>query len=494
MARSSRAAAGVAHSVTLGSVTIATNVLLLPLVLSTVGASSYGLWLFVLSVASFATFADLGVSSAVVHYSAPARVRAHRPHYEGVLQAAALISCLAALIVAPATYAVATLYLDSEGLQGSVLPVLAATVAAGVGFKPGLALLQSDGRYLVERRLQLLNPVLRIIGTVLVCIWVPKIEAIALVETVAILVPSLAGSALVPWKRLLRRTPWRVLKVALATLVGYGTRALSVALVGTALMQGGTIIVGIRGTPADVTYWNAAFRVYLAARQANGWVVLPFLPVLTRLFRNQRTAAMSIVEGVTSASVLTTILGVGAFIPISFLVVGIWLGPAVPGAEVAITISVLLIGLVLNSVHGPLSMIAEAARRPGLFLPPQVFWLLALVVSGLPLFSMAGIVGVAVALSWPLLVVEPWYLVRARSALGIPLRGWWANCFRPGILVGGCGAVAAVGMYVANPWANTPAGAILTSASFVAGFAAASVLSRKLLPLAAIRHALRAEL
>ena len=426
---------GVVSSVALGVTSIGANVLLLPIVVLSVGAAEYGVWLFLVSLITYGAYADLGTGTALSHFLANERGGLSPQSSRRWVPAASTISCLAFIAAALAFVPLSALFIQGSSAD----PALLIPVAIGltsVLFKPASAILQGAGHYVLDRNLGLVAVVLRAGGTLTVCLVWPTIFAVALVEAIAIALPGLLA---VPFAiRALRkraRTAKESMRERAGDLLSYGVRSLSVSLLGVTILQGGTIFLGIFGNPTAVTWWNASFRIYTACRQASTWVIAPFLPALTRLMATDATQAMKVVKAVTIAAVTATGVVVGATVPIAQELATVWLGPEAPVELISGVLCVLLIGLTLNTFHVPMTLAGDAVGRPGVFFGPQLAWLFGYAALAYPFYAAWGIVGLALALSAPLPVVELLYVLRASQALGIRARDWWADVVRPSIIL-----------------------------------------------------------
>lgn len=491
--RPSRALSGVAFSVGLGSMSIAGNVILLPIIVFSVGADEYGIWLFALALILYLSYLDFGTGTALAHFLARGRGEAEIADHGRLVPTSFGIAALA--FVAGSLPLIAASLAFARTHDGEATIFIPALIAfASVATKPALSILQGVGDYVLDRQLHMVALVLRIAGTVVVCVWWPSLFAVAMVEALAMLLPSVLA---LPFAlaRVRATSPPHAgpgFRAASAMLLSYGARSMSVALVGASLLQGGTLIVGLMGSSAAVTYWNAAFRIYTAARQANAWIVAPFLPALTRLFVQHRDQAMRMTEVITLTSVVATGLAAGVVIPFSPQLVPLWLGPDVPAIEIAATTSILLAGLVLNCLHGPLTLLGDATGRPGVFFLPQLIWLVAFLASSYPLYQVLGVAGVALALSAPLPVIEWLYLSIGQQRLKLSKRRW-----SKAVLAPAARTVAPAGALAGATWLSlqgSDAQAVATAGVFLAASISLLVLFRRYLSFAELRRALRAEL
>jgi O-antigen/teichoic acid export membrane protein len=225
-------------------------------------------------------------------------------------------------------------------------------------------------------------------------------------------------------------------------------------MIGAAILQCGTLLIGYMGTPAQVTYFNAAFRIYSSVRQIIGWLTDPFRPVLSRLFVRDHARAGTVLYDLLFVAFITSTTGCVFLILSLPVLLRIWLGDEAPLGEVQSAASILLAGLILNAIHIPLIPASDAAGRPGAFLPHQTAWLISYTVLSLILFPHFGITGVALAMTLPLPVIELAYLIRAQSTVGLAGQLWHKRVIRPSIpvLIAGLLAALSIAAWPSDPY------------------------------------------
>lgn len=227
-------------------------------------------------------------------------------------------------------------------------------------------------------------------------------------------------------------------------MFSYSMGSFTVSMVGAAVLQLGTLIIGVLGTPSQVTYFNAAFRIYASVRQVIGWLTDPFRSVLSRLYVNDHAKAKTVLYDLLFVSFITSTLGCLLLLITLPSVLKIWLGDSVPLGEVALTSSALLTGLILNALHIPLIPASDAAGRPGAFLPHQIWWLASYGALSYLLFPQFGIAGVAFAMTAPLPFIEFAYLTRSRTTVDLNFKEWNRRVIQPAIPVLLLGLIAAL--------------------------------------------------
>lgn len=439
-AKYSRAAGGVSLSVAAGMASLIAGIVLLPFILREVGAGTYGVWLILSSVASYLYFSDVGIGSAITHFGSRSRGGQKGPSLSSLLASGLVWSGITCLVVLPFYFLFSQWYVsswaDSVAEQDRfLLVILSLGLLIPLLLRPFGSALIGAGFLTVDRRNQLVGVVIRVGGTLFVCFSDLGIIGIAAAELMALLVPSLLSVLSLHMRGLIKVRRGDVSTATLRVMLGFSFRSFSVNLVGALTLQSGMIIIGLVGSAAEVTYYNAAFRVYSSVRQLLTWTVDPFRPALSRIFAKNRADATRVLT-----SILLVSLGAGAAASICLIIaapdlITLWLGDAVPSRSVSVAAQVLLAGLLINMIHIPLAPATDAAGRPGILLVGQILWLILCLGLSFPFAIHFGVVGVALALSLPLIVVEPVMLWLGMRALNMQLKDWLIGVVKPVIII-----------------------------------------------------------
>ncbi|MCD2170213.1 hypothetical protein LPW41_10960 [Microbacterium sp. JC 701] len=422
--------------------------MLLPIVLATVGATPYGIWLVLSTLAMVLNYSDLGVGAAVVHFASRHRGGRGDHDLSKLLSAALMWNFAAALVVVPTYVLFAISYtrgqVDSGAIDGGEtdwLVVAGAFVMAGLFIRPFGSALVGSGLLPLERRNASVAAVVRVIGTLAVCYYVPSVGAVATVEAAAALLPSIL-SMLTVWRRGLAKVRWDRSTFSVGRhMLSFSTRSFVVSLIGALLLQGGTFAAGVLIGPASASYFNAAFRVYSSVRQLIGWLIDPFRAAMSRAAATDGNESTRLLASLSTVIALCVSVGCGALIFSSGWLIPLWLGQSAPTNDVQLGVIILLTGLIANSIHLPFVPAADSIGRPGVFLGPQLLWLTIFAVSAGPLAQALGAPGIALAMSLPLILVEPVYLLVARRVLHFDMREWFLHCILPAAIAAGGAAL-----------------------------------------------------
>jgi O-antigen/teichoic acid export membrane protein len=468
---------GITFSAMAGIASLVAGVVLLPIVITTVGADAYGTWLFLLAAATFLFFLDLGVGTAVVHYISRSR-SGDRTSDPNSIASTAHAWALGATAVAIAVFLLLGWSHAEDALHNVSHEELVILICCGVALlasmtlRPMSSVLFGAGYLHIERRNQIVGVALRIVGTLVACFGWSSVTGVAIAETVALITPTILSAYSATNLKIVRLNWTSISRAELGRMFSYSIGAFSVSMVGAAVLQFGTLIIGLIGTPSQVTYFNAAFRIYVSVRQIIGWLTDPFRSVLSRLYVSSPLRARSVLYDLLFVSFITSALGCIFLMVALPSIVKIWLGSSVPLDEVVLASSALLAGLVLNSMHLPLIPASDAAGSPGAFLPHQLAWLASYAGLSLFFFPLLGIAGVALAMTLPLPALEFAYLVRSRKTVGLDFETWYRRVIHPALPILLFGVIAATASRLVNSdfYAVLAVGAIYVTVSLLALF------------------------
>jgi O-antigen/teichoic acid export membrane protein len=478
-----------------------TALLVVPFILSSVSASQYGLWLVLSSSATLLYYSDFGIGTAIVHFSSRIRGGGGRYTPSDLLSAGLIWNTAASLVIVPIYIWLARGYLlqhaGPAGLDANsrgALLAFGAVTTSGLVLRPIGAALVGAGFQPIEQRNQGVAAVFRLVATLVVCWLTSSVALIAMVETMALLLPSVLSAI-----TLLRLDPHRIRMNrsafgAVRYMLSYSTKAFLSSLIDAGLLQGGTIAAGILATPADAAYFNIAFRIFSSVRQLLYWITEPLRPALSRLYATSKVEADIVLQAMSRVMLFGATLGCIALIFGGPGLIRIWLGDKVPVDLVAATSAILLAGLILNSIHLPFALAAYSAGRPAAFLVPQIIWFLTFVGLVVPSSSSWGIPGIAFAFAAPLLFVEPIYLFIASRTLGVSFRRWLMTDAMPAVYVAVSGAIASIGLSAIIGVTSTVAHAFWATLFFVVGLTVAVLLRPRTIPTESIRTIFRTEL
>ena len=488
---------GLTYSVFAGIASILAGLALLPLVIGSVGAGPYGAWLFLIAISSYFNYTDLGVGTAIVHFGSRARSGDREFSMSQLASAAVLWTCCIGVVVIPIFSFLSWLYIQSvaDGLGISLsdrmlIAAMATLVACGLLIRPFTGVLVGSGYLLLDRKFQFIGVGVRIAGTVLACLVFRSVAAVAVAEAVALLTPTLLALVATRQHGLARIRLSRSLWPTLKKMMGFSMRSFAVSISSALISNGGTLLIGLVGSPVQVTYFAAATRVLNGVGQITSWASAPFQPALSRLFHSSPRRASFMVHNLIFSSFSISTITCGVLMWIAHPAVVLWLGDAVATDVVASTIILLLSGAVLNSLQGPLLLASDASGKPGIFFVAQFSVAAMFLGLGLAFGSQFGAIGIALARLVPIIIISPVYIVIAKRYFGMRVRTWWRSSVFPAVmfLVPSLICAYAVGAFIAD---DLSISAWLPGVAYGIASILFAVLLRSKLPLRELGKSLR---
>lgn len=451
---------------------------LFPYIASNVTTTEFGTWLLIGSVGLVIASSDLGMGTSVVRYVADARARgdgadANRVIASTVAFFAAFGVVAAAVLVVLFTFGF-DLFTIPDAERGVTLAVV--VIVAGANLLVGLPLGVFRQVLVGLHRMDLANVtllaqiLLRVVTVVLALEAGWGIIGVVAAEATAVVVAG--GLSLILARRLFAGLRLGRKHVSLATLrrmASYSLLVFVMGLASLAILQGGTAVIGVLLPVAVVTLYTAAFRIYQVCRDITGALLQAIVPEASR------AAAAGDVGALRTLLLLGTKFGNAVIIALVFPVILFaepllvaWVGgnfaPAAPVAQV------LLASLLVNNNHLVGIGLLTGTGRVSEVACYHVVWAASSLGLGFILVPEVGLVGVALGLGLPLLVLEPLYVRAACREANATI----AVFFREAVLVPYASALLPAGFALAVVVLWPPLGvlAIVTiSGSFVAIFA-----------------------
>ncbi|OZC50995.1 hypothetical protein CH286_05500 [Rhodococcus sp. WWJCD1] len=414
------------------------GLLMLPLAFSRVGVSEYGIWIILTTMTTYLYQSDLGMGSAVIRYAAIARSKGDRDSLSKVSCSSLAWMSIVGVTVAP--IAGLSFYLGIGSVAGDAhvgrevfvaMCAFSTVIVSLLGLRCFSALMQGLGFWSIEKRFQIVGLIIRVVGTVVTCLFFPQILILALVETVALIVPVFLAAFYVLRLNMFDFGRRFISYSQIKFLLSFSFRVFAVGAVGTAIIQAGVIIAGVIVSPAVAAYYSAVLRLYLAVRQAITWVVEPFMPALARLHSLSEDSDRRFSLAVISISSVVGGLGSVAILLSSRDILRLWLGMDVPIAALDMSLMLMMIGMFVNSLHiGSISAL-NAVAKPGAYLSLQLVWLISTILLCVVLGEKFGIVGISLGNVLPIVFLEVLYVRRFLRLLEIGFKRWLVACLIP---------------------------------------------------------------
>lgn len=441
-------------SATFGVLSLLANLCLIPLIIGTVGAGPYGIWLVLTTLATYLYQADLGMGTGVVRFVALDRDSADSfPRITRIVSSSFAWMFAAGVVATPVIWFVGGALVNHASSDSGVadsdieaLRVLACLLILCLGLRVFPSVLQGLGFWALERTFQMVGLLVRVLGVVLVALTSGSIVHLAIVEVAALLSPSILSTLRAISLRQFRLAISSVSAAEIRTLLSFSSKSFAMGATGAAIIQAGVIVAGIVTSPSLVAYYNAILRAYMAVRQLLTWVIDPFLPVLTRQFAHRVEDSSLTVLRLMFVGLFAGAVGSIGLAIAAPLIVPAWLPGSGISATLVIALQVLLVGMVFNSGHIAANSAASAVGRPGLFLGLHFLWLVLSIALSFVLGERFGLLGISLGNAIPIIALEVFYVRRGNRALKVANSAWLRQVLGP---VAGVVAVAGAASAVA---------------------------------------------
>jgi O-antigen/teichoic acid export membrane protein len=502
LGKTSRLRGGIAASASASLVSIVAGLGLLPVIIRTVGAGPYGLWLLLSTFATYLYQADLGMGAGLVHFLSRRRDAGQEMHRR-IVSTGVVWMGVAGLAATPVYAAIALWIVAEKGSNAGVshsdgvtLVALGSVLVAALGLRAFPSALAGYGFWVYQRGSQTIGTVVRTVGTLVACLVMRSLVAVAAAESLALIVPALLCTVRA-WRLGLVTSPRRSWDRDLArTMLRYSRRAFVVGAMAIILLQADTLIVGVVASASAVTYYGAALRLFATIVQVVQWLSDPLMPALSRMYEENRVRARDMFSGMLFATLWTATGACGALMIGSPLIFRLWLGKSAPVHELVPILCALMASLILSSSHEAAIPASDATGEPGAFASLFVWWACTNVALSLGLGYLIGPVGVALGTLLPLIALEPLFVRRMERRLDLAWRPWVRTCVRPVLSVAGSALMISAVAFgvtwlvgVASDWRFG-----IASIVFAGTYVIATVRLRESLPLKSVQTMLNAHI
>jgi O-antigen/teichoic acid export membrane protein len=426
--------------------TLVVGFFLTPYVVRRLGDGPYGVWAFVESLIAYFTLFDLGIAACVVRFVARFHTTGDRDELNRLVSTClALFLGLGALVFAIGSGLLPLLVssLEQAGVPPGEVLVFALLMLGNLAVTLPLSLFPSvlDGleRFALKSAVRVIVLAARTVGTVLVLEHSPSLLNLGLLITAANLVEHLA-CALLAFRALPElRLSWRLVERATLNRVkGYSLHAFLAMVAGRTCVQSGTVIVGATLGAAPVTYFALALRLVEFAKALLRSATNTLTPAVSSLEANGDAAAIRRVFLRGTRWVLYLILPVHLGLIIfgrPFLT--IWLGDPTYADRCYPALVILSSTLTLVVAQSVASRILYGTGRLKSFARAAMLEATGNVLLGVFLCPRFGLIGVAIGVAVPNLVMCVWVIAHTSRGLGVRWTDYVGDAWLHPLLIAG---------------------------------------------------------
>ncbi|GAA2989764.1 O-antigen/teichoic acid export membrane protein [Microbacterium terrae] len=409
-------------------------VALLPVVLTAFGAEAYGLYM--LTVAVGALFQqDLGVGGATTRFIGVAAPSGDFARMRRVAAASNMFFLAAAVILSSITALVFALTIPRTqfGAELSdtawILAILGvANVFILLSFSSNRQILTGIGRLKDVNYLLIGLALFRIALTLVVCWAGIGIVAVAAVDVLGILAFGIATYVL-------RRTRapqitarprdfrWSVFR----ELFAVSAQLMILGLAGVVIMQVGGILTALMLPIAYTALYAAGQRIYLLVKEVTNSLATAVLPTASMREGGAEGAPIGemYLRGTSYANMLmmVVLVPVVVFMP---QIMAVWLGPS--GAGAAVVAQILVLSMFANNNHLLAVPILTAQGSVRGYAVLHTIWAVTGTALAVLLGEPLGLTGIALGLTLPILLLEPFYIAIALRRLDLTVKDFAIRC------------------------------------------------------------------
>lgn len=401
---------------------------LFPVVARSVPTAEYGVYLLTATLAGMFTL-DLGMSGSTTRYVSAAWSTRDASSLKSTMATSYAFFGLASLagaigVVLTLMFSWPGLGLNDDFAQAAIICAGSAVLQVIIGCftTPHRLALIGVGRLDLANGVQLIQLVLRIGGTFAVILGgYTDVAVIALVDLAA-LAAGCALSWLVRRKLYpetntsLRAARWPQFREMFALTRDF----LVINVAAILILQSGNVIVGLILGASAVAIYGAGQRVYQVARELTNSLTAALLPVATSNHLSEEASANGrlYLQGTRYSNALIF----GVLPPILFFMptlVTAWLGESYSAA--AIPAVILVASMFFNNQHLVAVPVLGGQGSLRTYSVLHFLWASSAVVLGVTLTSQLGVAGMAVAISAPIVLLEPFYIITATRRTGLRL-------------------------------------------------------------------------
>jgi O-antigen/teichoic acid export membrane protein len=452
-----RAKHGVALSITAGVLNVLVNIALFPLIISTLGAAEYGIWLFIVAISQYFFYSDLGIGSAIIYYASRARGGNEVFSFDQLISNGVAWASTILFIALPLFLVIAYQYAHFHGsasglTHGQIFGVIlvGGLLLTSIVVRPYESVLIGSGHLALNIANQIAGNALRTILVVTLCLTNANLTAIAAAEAAGLCLGPVLATIYVVRKGIARL---HISDVSISNVRGlfrYSLKTFSVDVVSVGALYAGTIMVGLIKGPAPAAYFALAMKVFNGAGQVITWATAPALPVLSQIWHTDPATSRALVRDLLK---IVATVGFICIVPIALSSV-IWIPHWVADDGLSLgtgaCVVIVLVALTSNTILDPVVLACDSFGRPGVVFPAQLASAALFVIIGIPLTRSYGIVGTAAGLAVAMWIVQPLCLLILSRTLNMAFRSDVASCYRlPALVLLVGGALAACAEFVA---------------------------------------------
>ena len=415
---------------------MAVSFILFPFIVNHVGLTASGIWLLISSITGYFGLLDLGIGSSLTKYVAEYHAKEDTKQLNEVINTTFFLFLGVGVIAAIGLLVFGELFLISlfsipmELIGEAKMIVYIVSISMLLRFPMGVfgGVLMGLQRYDINALIGIIISIPRIVLIVAFLTMGYGIVALVAIETFV----SVIGWILSTYyaKRFLPSMsikPVHFKNKMVTTLLSFGGAVFIMQVCGIIILQTDQIVIGTFLTMGAITFYAAAFKIYLLVRRIPELVLPSIFPAASELDAKQNSNALHalFIRGskYMTAAFLSVVIPV---IILSKSILTVWMGHEF--ASMYLVLWILLAGLFFNINHLVPLQILQGMGRIRMVMILHVVWAISNLALSIILVQKIGLIGIALGTTLPLIPLEFFYTKETLKVLKISWKTYLHEC------------------------------------------------------------------
>ena len=423
--------------------------ILFPFIVHHVGLAASGIWLLISAITGYFGLLDLGISSSLTKHIAEYRAKEDTKQVNEVINTTFFLFLGVGVIAAIGLLVFGELFLTSifnipaELIDEAKMIVYIVSISMLLRFPMGVfgGVLGGLQRYDITALVGIIVSIPRIVLIVAFLSMGYGIVALVAIETFV----SVIGWILSTYyaKRFLPSMsikPVHFKKKMVTTLLTFGGAVFIMQVCGIIILQTDQIVIGAFLTMGAITFYAAAFKIYLLVRRVPELMLPSIFPAASELDAKQDKNALQALF--IRGSKYTTAAFLSLVIPTIILskpILTVWMGAEF--ASMYLVLWILLAGLFFNINHLVPVTILQGMGKIRVVMILHVVWAISNLALSIILVQRIGLVGIALGTTLPLIPLEFFYMKQSFKFINVSWRTYLYECLIKTYSQAACAAV-----------------------------------------------------
>lgn len=409
---------------------------LFPFIIHHVGVTASGIWILISSITGYFGLLDLGISSSLAKYIAEYNAKENKEQVNEVINTTFFLFVGIGLIASMGLVVFGEIFLTSffsispEFIDDAKIIVYIVSINMLLRFPMGVfgGVLWGLQRYDINAMIGFIVSIPRIVLIVLFLSMGYGIVALALIESfisiIGWIISALYAKKCLPFMSF---RPTYFKNETIKTLLGFSSILFVMQICGIIILQTDQIVIGAFSTIDSITYYAAAFSIYLLVRSIPELLLPSIFPAASELAARQDMNALKTMF--IKGSKYATAAFLSVVIPAMMLsksILTAWMG--FEYAPMYLVLWILLIGLFFNINHLVSLQILQGMGKIRVAMVLHVVWAISNLALSIILVQRIGLIGVALGTTLPLIPLEFFYMRISLKIINVDWKTYLQEC------------------------------------------------------------------